>query len=85
MVTRDSTRASAALARPDVAEQLAEVLREGTGQNRDTDMLRILARRLSDNAPIVGADKEAAGQIIAEYARFIRVARAALKAYEEQA
>lgn len=64
-------------------DDLLAALTECAGHDRDPAKLRDLSRRLCDSAPIQGADKGAAAEIIAEYARFIRVARAALKQAEE--
>jgi hypothetical protein len=66
-------------------DDLIAALQEGSGPEYDPANLRELARRFADNAPIVGRDKETAAQIISDYARFIRVARAALAAAKEQA
>ena len=64
-------------ARARVAE-LEAALRDVIPADRDVAAMRELSRRFADNAPILGADKGAAAEIIAEYARFIRIARATL-------
>lgn len=60
-------------------DALIEALREcATEREYNVEALRDVARRFCDNAPIVGRDKEFAAQVMQDYARSIRVARAAL-------
>ena len=59
-------------------DELVAALSEGCGPDYDIAAMRELARRLSGTEGITGNDKESAAQIITEFARFIRVARAAL-------
>jgi len=59
-------------------EERQEALQEAAAEGRNVVEIRDLARRLTGTGGITGNDKEAAAQLITEYARVIRLARNAL-------